>query len=297
VTGIRALLARRDRLVLGFLLVAGGLALATAGLAIAGVSDALKLGTAATAITVVVIGFQAWETRRSAEVAQAALHKTDDAIKVSDRLAIESAKARLDARTPHINVSVMQTIWPPTRPPLFVSGPGQPIASDAEFRVQRDTTTEILLEAVCRVTNESAVTVQVGLNNISVQGDYATGTAWQYPGTYLQRSIPPGGWLDFMVREARSVADWAANAEDRTNGVPGRNVIVAEVIFSDTFDNGIVDNWRVEISGYPLEPVPGDPGTYRITQLAPGNASLPIAATTPPKRRRYFLSKELGEEY
>lgn len=290
---------RPDMLAAGFLALAGALAVTALVMALAGIGDAVRLGAAATSITVVVVGFQAWETRRSTEVARASLGKTDEAIEVSNRLVTESAKARLDARTPHINVSVLQTLWPPTRPPQFVGGGGLPLRPNEEFRITRDAKHLLLLEALYRVTNESDLTVGVSLSNACEPETYASGTVWGYPGKLLQVTIPPGFSRDFMVREARSLADWGDNAEDKEEGVPGRNVIVAAVIFSDTFDNGVIDNWTLEISGYPLERVPDDPGTYRVSSSADatGNASLPIAAVVRPMRRRYFLSKERNEEY
>ena len=44
-------------------------------------------------------------------------------------------------------------------------------------------------------------------------------------------------------------------------------VIVGEVISSNHLDDGVIDLWRIELTGRPVEPVPGEAGGWRYAPL------------------------------
>jgi hypothetical protein len=112
---------------------------------IANASDAVRFGAAAAGLSVVVIGIQAWETRRASEAAQRALQHAEANLGVSERTALEAARTQLDARAPSIQVMVAQPDWPPCRPPRFRNGGWSPIGYEEQFHLPRDAQEQVLI--------------------------------------------------------------------------------------------------------------------------------------------------------
>jgi hypothetical protein len=283
------------------ILAAASLAVAAAILAlVANSNEAVRYGATAAGLSVVVIGLQAWETRRASEAAERALHQSQAAIVVSEQTALEAAKTRLDARTPTVMVSIQRPDWPPARPPQYQFDPPTQLSVGDEFRLPRDETALVMLEAEGLIRNESQVSILVTTSNLCLEGPPKTGASgvttitWEYPPTTQERHLSPGAELPFRLREARPVSAWVENFETGSSGRSGPNIIGAEIIFSDPFDNGIVDNWRLELTGRPLEPVPAVASAYRVPMVL---GEPPIAARVRPIARRYYHSKSSDTQF
>ena len=285
----------------GLILIAATLAIIAAILAVrASSNDAVRYGAAAAGLSVVVIGLQAWETRRASEAADRALQHAQASIAVSERTALEAARTRLDARAPTIHVTVGKPEWPPKRPPQFQGGEPGAVGLDEQLYLPRDEQMQILVTVDGVIRNESAITVELSTNNLSFSryvaaDDGSSRLVWDYPATYQRHLLDSGKQLEFRLHEARPVSAWVQNAEASTEGVTPPQVIVGEVIFSDPFDNGIVDNWRVELTGQPLEHVSDVQGGVRVPRVLVGDA--PMVATIRPVVRRYYHSKSNNEEF
>ena len=71
--------------------------------------------------------------------------------------------------------------------------------------------------------------------------------------------------------------------------------VYAEIIVTDTFDDGIADNTLIEIQAYPLRPVPGNAASWQIRWSGDLTAPHRAAAVVHPTRRRYWTSKQRDE--
>lgn len=72
-------------------------------------------------------------------------------------------------------------------------------------------------------------------------------------------------------------------------------MLSGEIVVDDSFDNGIVDSWRIELGGRPLEAVAGRMQLWRFENLRramPGQGTLPVYATVDPCQRTYWRSKQ-----
>jgi hypothetical protein len=264
-------------------------------------SDPAAFGVVATALSVVVIALQAWYTRRATEAAEGTLQEGLAALATAEQTALEVARSRLDARAPTITISLAIPEWPPSRPPQFQDSQAQPIGYDVVYRRPRDDDQMVMLSAIGVIRNESTFTVELAASNLCFQRTsppaYADSDAWEYPPSIRKLVLGPGESERFCLREARSVAAWIENVDAGAVGEPGPQVIVAEIICSDRFDNGTVDNHRLELSGRPLTAVPHEAGGYTLVRQTPESPGLPVASSVRPMSRRYFHSKSRNEEF
>jgi len=149
--------------------------------------------------------------------------------------------------------------WPPLRPPAYqLESPAQ-LPPGEQFHLPRDSGSLVMLDAGGRIRNDSSMSVVLTTTNLCLEGPPrvegsagAIAPTWEYPPRIRQVHLPPGQELSFRLREARPVSEWVENSKAADQGQPGPTVIASEVIYSDPFDNGIVDNWRVELTGRPL---------------------------------------------
>lgn len=240
---------------------------------------AISTGTSAlaTASAAAFVARQTVWTRRAVEVAESGM-------KLSQTMAVEATKARLDARAIHITVQPTNPVeWPPLEP--SDSGQPQPLPFGQTYHLPGDGQQRLLLRVPIRIRNHSDQSVVVMTSGL-VPHDWLPSQA--VPQTF---ELKP---RDFEVRYfqvSRSIAEWAEGYRNAPDvGVPEANGTVG---YSDPYDDGVIDEWTIVLAGRPVVPVPQKDGLWQIaTEQRLDIPSMPSAVgLVMPMTRRYYASK------
>jgi hypothetical protein len=245
--------------------------------------------------TALIIAWQSLETARAARAAEEGLRGATDTLLVSQVLAVEAERRRLDAAGPMLTVRINPPEWPPRGARLFVGSEPEQLDEGRVFRLPREGPNHMTLRADGYVRNEGARTVTISLLNLCVEhlAEGAMNRVFGEPGNH-EVDLQPDQPVRFRLQDERMAAEWVANAEAAARNSQPPNVAIGTVVAKDDFDNGISDTWEVELGGYPLEPVPGENGSWRVPHSLPQN--VPIHAAVRPRVRRYFRSKARKQE-
>jgi hypothetical protein len=251
-------------------------------------TQATVLAAVATTASAVVIAWQAWETRRTAAATEKTLVVGQESLSTSKALAVEALRTRLDARGQALRVHVAPPAWPPLQPSDF--GDAQPLPHGHTYRMSRDRDEQLVLRAELEIRNEgNRDATLVLIPPLRPQGE-----SGPYPPHGYQRVVPRGGRLQATLEEARPISQWVQNWDDAQAGRPPSVVIVAEIVCSDGFDEGVIDRWRIELTGRPIRPIDGDDSGWALNHQLDA-APRPISATVPPQERLYYLSKRADQ--
>ena len=250
-------------------------------------TQATVMAAAATTVSAVVIAWQAWETRRTAGAAEKTLTVGQESLSTSKALAVEAVRTRLDARGQAVRIHIDQPEWPPLEPSSF--GEPQPLPRGHNYKLSGDRDHQLMLRAHFEIVNEGERDATLNLNP-PLRPDGASGP---HPQFGYQRVVPRGGRLKASFEEARPISQWVQNWVDVTARKPSSVVLIAEITCSDGYDEGVIDRWRIEMTGLPIRPIQGDDSGWEPNhQLDP---ACPISATVLPQERMYYLSKR-GEQ-
>lgn len=271
-------------------------------------TEAAALGTA-TAIG--YVAYQSWHTRRAADAAVRGLVTAEHALRVSQAMAAEAEKRRLDQRAPAVRVSIGDPSWPPCAARQFVGSEAAPLPAGHIYRLPKNASDRLGAWAEGQVSNEGSATVDVELRGVrlfvelpGVAADTPGRSPWSEP-EICRRSLGPGETLRFRLQGECPVSDWIADHRAAEQNrirkgtvddpvLPLAAVIRGEVVVDDGDDNGVIDRWSLTLTGEPLEPVPDEAESWQIPKLPPGRE--PISATVGRRRRTYWRSKERGLE-
>jgi hypothetical protein len=251
-------------------------------------TQATVLAAVATTASALVIAWQAWETRRTAAATEKTLAVGQESLSTSKDLAVEALRTRLDARGQALRVHVTQTSWPPLQPSDF--GDPQPLPYGHTYRMSRDRDEQLMLRASFEIVNEGDRDATLSLHPPL----RPLGESGPYPPYGYDRVVPGGGRLEARLEEARPISQWVQNWDDAEAGKPPSVIIVAEIICSDGFDEGVIDRWRIELTGRPIRPIEGDDSGWALNHQL-DSAPSPISATVPPQERLYYLSKRADQ--
>lgn len=171
----------------------------------------------------VVVAWQSWETRRSAEAseravdaAERAVAAADEGLDLSRQQVAEAVRTRIDAATPVITVSApAEPEWPPLEPSGYLGGEPQPIRQGMEPRtwhMPRDRAQEITVRTPVSIKNCSDVMVTVGVDEL-------TDGAGQRAGHSLD--LASGEQRDLYFAFTRTIEAWVAIYQQRTAGHGG----------------------------------------------------------------------------
>lgn len=266
--------------------------------------DATGWAALATTASAVVVGWQAWETRRTAQAAEDALGVArEDLSSAQKSLALanrtlettqaqhlDAVRARLDARAANLRVEVDPLpSWPPLAPSQM-GGEPQPWPHGHEFRTGRDLGEPIVLRTVVKVRNAGTQPASVTIHPPLRLAEQ------QYPTSPYASEvvIEGGGTVAAVLEESRPLEAWMTNWDDRQQGRNPSNVVTAQIVYSDPWDNGVIDRWTLELTGVPVRPVDGDDAAWRLNHW--GDRMPPnVWAHVAPAERLYFLSKARDE--
>jgi hypothetical protein len=239
------------------------------------------------------VAWQSFETRRAASAAEKALRGAADSLRVSQVLAIEAERRRLDAVAPRLVVRVNAAEWPPRVGRQFVGSEPAQLPQGDIFRLPKDGPRHLLIRADGFVRNEGDTTVRVAVHGMSVEENTAENgypkMKWGEPG-YHEFDIPAGERARFMVEDERPASDWIANTEATESSQVAPMVAKGVIVANDLLDNGIIDTWEVVINGHPFERIPGEDAGWRLVRdLMTGRG--PMVAAVLPRVRTYWRSK------
>jgi hypothetical protein len=274
---------------------------------------ATGVGALVTGVSAGLIAWQAWETRRTAQAGRTGVEIGRQSLEVSQALAIDSTKARLDARAPRLLINA-----PSTHGEVVMgrqgSGIPQPWPLDRQFRRTEDDFTTLLVGTQIDVKNEGDRSQRIciiGAVGSSAPMLVSSGSKRARIGGYIELLRPeganltpnsdqvtiflsPGERCEFRLMEARTVEQWAACWDAREEGDTNPSKSVGQVTCSDPYDEGVVDRWTIELYGCPIEPIPNDLAGWRIRN-GQANPSV-VEVVVLQQERAYYLSKNENRE-
>ena len=262
-------------------------------------TDWTQVGALATGAGAIVTGFsagliawQAWETRRTAKVGQSGVEIGRQSLEVSQALAIDSTKARLDARAPRIWVRSAPTQGEVVMGKSEVGLP-QPWPLEQTFRRTEDDHKTLLVGAQIDVTNEGdrsqRICIAGNVQLLRPEGANLTPNSGQ-----ITVFLGPGKSCEFRLMEAGHVDSWAANWDSYQKGDVHLCKSIGQVTCSDPYDEGVIDRWTIELYGYPIEPIPNDIAGWKIRN---GQTNPPVVEVVVMQQvRAYYISKNENRE-
>lgn len=231
----------------------------------------------ATATAAAVVARQTFWTRRAVEVAEGGT-------KLSQTMAVEATKTRLDLRAVHIIVQSQGEVeWPPLEPSDF--GQPQPVQVGRTYHLPGDGNERLLLRVPILIYNHSDHRVALMISGMVPQ-DWIP--SQRVPETLV---VDPEEYAVYFFQVSRSVAEWAEGYRNAPDvGVPEAHGTVG---YSDPYDDGVIDEWTLVLAGRPVVPVPNKDGLWQIaTEQRLDIPSMPSAVgLVRPMTRRYFASK------
>lgn len=115
-----------------------------------------------------------------------------------------------------------------------------------------------------------------------------------------QRSLLDNSPIPVIFQlEARFTAQqWAENYEAQQKGLELPFVTEAKIIYTDRRDEGVVDIYRLRLTGCPIEPVPelGQAWRQNLTRTPDGGLPREVIdfEVNPPRERQYWISRSQG---
>jgi hypothetical protein len=198
-------------------------------------TEAAALGTVS---AIGYVAYQSWHTRRAADAAVRGLVTAEHALRVSQAMAAEAEKRRLDLRAPTVRVSIGEPDWPPSRPRLLANPgqtesspyiPGTRLEAGYVYRLPKNRDDVLGLWVEGQVCNEGSTTVEVEMRGIRMYDPPVVPGGCDVdpddivltnPGTF-RRSLPPGRTLCFRLQGESPVSAWITNYRARHSGAQG----------------------------------------------------------------------------
>jgi hypothetical protein len=220
-----------------------------------------------------IVAWQALETHRTTTLSQRTLE-------VSNSLAIDSARSRLDQDAPRVEVYVEQVSVLPVD-----SGntPGPKAGSGSPWYLPADAERQLRVQAQVRVINlMSDRTIHLKVKGLQDAG--------MRPDTEVL--LVPTAKLAYFLTATFTLTQWAENWESRQAGNPLPNVVEGSVIAGDDRDEGVVDTWPLHLAAWPVQPG-GSDGTWQLTGGMATSDWFKIAIR-PLRERSYWISQRRG---
>lgn len=247
----------------------------------------------ATSISACVIAVQTYYTRQAAQETAAAAKATLLSAEGAAATLVEAAKARLDARAPRVRVFVDAPDATPMEPSTG-GGEPQPLPTSSTFRTPRDEQHPLGLRVEGTIINASDEPVSVQLNMPAVVTSHDPMTQVSEVQSATVAVMEPAASLRFRLAEARPLQEWINNWNAGCNGEPPTSIIVAEITCSDSYDDGVLDRWRIDLTGRPVEPIQGEDGGWK-GRNTPGMPPVDPPTSVVHHQRTYYRSKRASQ--
>jgi hypothetical protein len=241
----------------------------------------IALGAIGSTAAFFAIAYQSYETRV--------------AVKVSQLIAADAVRGRLDAQVPEVTVRLSPPPWPPLARPT--SG-GKPVGTWPpgqawHFPAQEAGSNRIVLQQQLVLENRSERRVQARFegnlvvfdenNRVAAAGVLLLGPGTQSPEIYLQR--------DFTIKEL---------SENFTASEAGQELphqVLGSVTVGDDRDNGSTDRWDLVLTGSPVHPVPDREALWQLAlfHIEEGDGLRTMDySLLPPRQRIHWISRSKG---
>ncbi|MEU1463658.1 hypothetical protein ABZ467_23725 [Streptomyces sp. NPDC005727] len=238
---------------------------------------------ASAAAAAVPTGLVAWQARL-ARRANASAHA----------VVIDSAKARLDAEAPDLDVRVLAPAWPPLHD---ANDSTSHLAGDTVWSLPGDEEQTLVWTLPVDLANRGTRDVEV-----SISGDIRPVTeladpAW-HPGQPIEDFLMPAREpYRFHLQGTLTLRQCADNWAAREQGRPLPHRIAGVVSATDRRDEGITDRWELVMTGCPIEPVPETEDQWRLTadSVVPQWNILTVEPVA--RERTYWISRRRGVKY
>jgi hypothetical protein len=231
-----------------------------------------------TIVTVVVaalgsafVAWQAAETHRTTALSQLTLQ-------VSQSLAIDSARSRLDQNAPRVDVYVEQISVVAADSP---NAPGSQIESGARWNLPAEAARFLRVQAQVSVVNlmaDRTIHLKVrGLHDTAMRAD-------------TEVLLIPSAKLLYFLTATFTLSQWIANWEAHHAGKALPHVAEGFVISGDDRDEGVVDTWPLDLAAWPVQPVTGSEEAWQLSAEAAGDDWFHITIR-PLRERSYWISQ------
>ncbi|MFC5028670.1 hypothetical protein C8250_025385 [Streptomyces sp. So13.3] len=235
----------------------------------------------ATALAFLVVAWQSILTRSALSVAHTALT-------VSEAVALDAARARLDDQAPEVTVVIDDVPWPPLAW-SHIGVPVHPWPPGHEWPFPEKEHERIVLQALVWLDNPSSRSVWV-----TFSGDLVVNRENRFhPAPHIP--LEPGQRSGLYLNKDFTIKELAGNYAAREEGHPLPHRVQGTVTVHDDRDNGVTDTWNLELTGCPVEPHETRGSVWRVVghHVTEGDGSRSLEYIPRPTRRRtYWISRE-----
>ena len=237
----------------------------------------VQLSAIGTGLSAAFVAWQAWETRRATNTSR-------NSLQAAWAMVADEARDRMDEQAPKTEAYLDGNLpWPPLVPST-VGGTPQPEVLGKMWHFPKDEDQRLQLYVHVYVENLSDRKVYVEFG-----GEVRDGRD-QTPMLLLAHcNLPLTLLADFTVRE------WAANRAAHQTGQPLPTHADGYVTVAGDQDRGVVDTWRVSLTGCPVQPVPDRDALWQLT----GKDDKPVwiqYEMRPLRERAYWVSRKAGTQ-
>lgn len=229
------------------------------------------------------VAWQAYRIRQGNEVAHRALI-------ASEAVAIDAARARLDAQAPAVTVRLTDVAWPPHGASQFGVIAGEwPAGHEWHFPAKEDD----------RIVLQARVLIENGADRygaVEYDGDLIREKQGRRQPVRSHALWPAGKSTvsqNLFLQKDFTVKELSENYEARQTGRKLPHRVSGTVTVHDSRDNGVTDTWELELTGCPVRPDKTRSGIW-VVDTESGIDSLEFESH-PTHQRTYWLSRRRQE--
>ncbi len=235
--------------------------------------------------TGLAVAWQSWLTRRATNVSTKALI-------AAQAVAIDTARARLDANAPLVRLEVSME-WPPFDSAKSPTGVGgglpRPIPvtqrNHEQWHLPSDKRQQVCVRFTVKIDN-------VGDRPAYLKYDPLIGPRIdQEPFGSPPRMVAVGQQISCLLQANLTLEQWAENWQNHQDGKPLRTVS-AKIECSDDSDTCAMDTWELTVTGWPVEQ--RGEGIWGLSRTLSNGDDVMQFESLPYRERSYWISRLNG---
>ena len=180
-----------------------------------------------------------------------------------EAMALEAARARLDAKAPIADLELKPDLELSPRPgdsPRFARN-----FHTTTWRFPQDQDVRLVVCCQAVVTNHSQRALTARATGLLLAPSEGPKAGDKYV-THEEASLLPGGSYNFVVIANFTLGEWAEKADSRNPGESADLCAIHTITVFDDDDNGTVDEWEFENSGCPIVPAHGEQDGWKVRE-------------------------------